>query len=52
MIRFQVSHFLQAKEEVKRMKSSQEHNYQLLRNILPEHVARHFLSGKGMEHEV
>ncbi|XP_076817208.1 adenylate cyclase type 8-like isoform X2 [Clavelina lepadiformis] len=41
---------IQAKEEVSGMKSLQGHNYQLLRNILPEHVARHFL-GKHKRHE-
>uniref|UniRef100_H2YBD0 adenylate cyclase n=1 Tax=Ciona savignyi TaxID=51511 RepID=H2YBD0_CIOSA len=42
---------LQAIEEVKGMQNLQNHNYQLLRNILPEHVAQHYL-GQNKNHEV
>uniref|UniRef100_H2YBD7 adenylate cyclase n=1 Tax=Ciona savignyi TaxID=51511 RepID=H2YBD7_CIOSA len=41
---------LQAIEEVKGMQNLQNHNYQLLRNILPEHVAQHYL-GQNKNHE-
>ncbi|XP_078253447.1 adenylate cyclase type 8 isoform X2 [Rhinoraja longicauda] len=34
---------VQAKEEVNEMKELREHNENMLRNILPSHVARHFL---------
>ncbi|KAK6491792.1 adenylate cyclase type 8 isoform X1, partial [Huso huso] len=34
---------LQAKEEINEMKELREHNENMLRNILPSHVARHFL---------
>ncbi|MGH0118134.1 UNVERIFIED_CONTAM: hypothetical protein FKN15_044436, partial [Acipenser sinensis] len=34
---------LQAKEEISEMKELREHNENMLRNILPSHVARHFL---------
>ncbi|XP_013925449.1 PREDICTED: adenylate cyclase type 8-like, partial [Thamnophis sirtalis] len=33
----------QAKEEINEMKELREHNENMLRNILPSHVARHFL---------
>nr|XP_039259564.1 adenylate cyclase type 8-like [Styela clava] len=35
---------LEAKVEVEGMKKLRRHNYELLRNILPDHVASHFLS--------
>uniref|UniRef100_F6YCG7 Adenylate cyclase type 6 n=1 Tax=Ciona intestinalis TaxID=7719 RepID=F6YCG7_CIOIN len=41
---------LQAMEEVNGMQNLQSHNYQLLRNILPEHVAQHYL-GQTKNHE-
>ncbi|XP_078495903.1 adenylate cyclase type 8-like [Ciona intestinalis] len=41
---------LQAMEEVNGMQNLQSHNYQLLRNILPEHVAQHYL-GQTKDHE-
>ncbi|XP_075438114.1 adenylate cyclase type 8 isoform X2 [Ascaphus truei] len=34
---------VQAKEEINEMKELREHNENMLRNILPSHVARHFL---------
>ncbi|KAK2508769.1 hypothetical protein MC885_021054 [Smutsia gigantea] len=34
---------VQAKEELNEMKELREHNENMLRNILPSHVARHFL---------
>ncbi|XP_038934492.1 adenylate cyclase type 8 isoform X5 [Rattus norvegicus] len=34
---------VQAKEEINEMKDLREHNENMLRNILPGHVARHFL---------
>uniref|UniRef100_A0A8C5PDK4 Adenylate cyclase type 8 n=1 Tax=Leptobrachium leishanense TaxID=445787 RepID=A0A8C5PDK4_9ANUR len=34
---------VQAKEEIHEMKDLREHNENMLRNILPSHVARHFL---------
>ncbi|XP_078072216.1 adenylate cyclase type 8 isoform X1 [Mustelus asterias] len=34
---------VQAKEEVNEMRELREHNENMLRNILPSHVARHFL---------
>ncbi|KAM4689196.1 adenylate cyclase type 8 isoform 2-T2 [Discoglossus pictus] len=34
---------VQAKEEINEMKDLREHNENMLRNILPSHVARHFL---------
>ncbi|XP_053517031.1 adenylate cyclase type 8 isoform X1 [Artibeus jamaicensis] len=34
---------VQAKEEIHEMKELREHNENMLRNILPSHVARHFL---------
>jgi len=43
--------YIKAKEEVKGMKGVKAHNYQLLRNILPEHVAHHFL-GQNRINEV
>ncbi|XP_072323963.1 adenylate cyclase type 8 isoform X2 [Scyliorhinus torazame] len=36
-------HGQQAKEEVNEMRELREHNENMLRNILPSHVARHFL---------
>lgn len=42
---------VQAKEEINEMKELREHNENMLRNILPSHVARHFLE-KDRDNEV
>lgn len=42
---------VQAKEEINEMKDLREHNENMLRNILPSHVARHFLE-KDRDNEV
>lgn len=42
---------VQAKEEINEMRELREHNENMLRNILPSHVARHFLE-KDRDNEV
>lgn len=42
---------VQAKEEINEMQELREHNENMLRNILPSHVARHFLE-KDRDNEV
>lgn len=42
---------VQAKEEINEMTELREHNENMLRNILPSHVARHFLE-KDRDNEV
>jgi len=41
---------IQVDSEVEKMKIVQNNNYQLLRNIIPEHVTHHFL-GRNKDHE-
>lgn len=42
----------QAEHELQDMKETRTYNSQLLRNILPDHVAMHFLAAEERRHEV